>query len=394
MVRLVNAQCGRSKVSTATTSMAGGSNHLAGIHALRGIAALMVFCFHLHFVGLIPLPKSWAIVASRGGLGVELFYVLSAFSLLFANQKNVRTGDSPWIFAYMLKRYFRIAPLFYFMLIVHCLLILVVFNGKLDLQRIIMSILFIFNFAPKAAEGIVWASWSIGVEMVFYAVLPLVMVAVRSLRSAIIFWFLAVLASYVYRLVLEADLGISSGYAHYAFMSQLGVFSGGILGYWIYVKIGLSNEAVRRKLWMLVFLLGTALTFLLLTDVVSRFLVVAGRPDTQLWGLVFGFIVVLFAISSQKWMAHPVLQHFGERSYSIYLTHAVVIYLISPLIRKLYELCFPTLGGYGFAVCAVVALIPTLLVSEGTYRLVEVRGIMLGKRFLSTNQDEKLCGFV
>jgi peptidoglycan/LPS O-acetylase OafA/YrhL len=371
-------------MSSATTNFAGGANHLAGIHALRGIAALMVFCFHLHFVGLIPLPKSWGLIASRGGLGVELFYVLSAFSLLFSNQKNVRTSDTQWIFGYMIKRYFRIAPLFYIMLIIHCLLILFVFNGQLDHQRIIMSILFIFNFAPKEAEGIVWASWSIGVEMVFYAFLPLVMVSVRSLRSTMMLWFLAVLASYVYRRVLEADPGIPPGYAHYAFMSQLGVFFGGILGYWIYVKIGSSNEVVRRKLWWMVVALGPALTILLLTDA-SRFLVVPGRPDTQIWGLAFGFITVLSAISPKKWMSHPILQHFGERSYSIYLTHAIIIYLVAPIIRQLYEFCYPTLGGYGFAVCALAVLIPTLLVSEVTYRLVEVPGITLGKKLVTPN---------
>ena len=75
-------------MSSETTKLAGGASHLAGIHALRGIAALMVFCFHLHYVGLIPLPKSWGLIASRGGLGVELFFVLSAFSLLYSNQKN------------------------------------------------------------------------------------------------------------------------------------------------------------------------------------------------------------------------------------------------------------------------------------------------------------------
>jgi peptidoglycan/LPS O-acetylase OafA/YrhL len=370
-------------MSTATKSMAGGANHLAGIHALRGLAALIVFCFHLHYVGLIPLPKSWGLIASRGGLGVELFYVLSAFSLLFANQKNVLTGGTQWIFGYMIKRYFRIAPLFYAMLIVHCFLLLFVFNGALDLQRIIMSVLFIFNFAPKEAEGIVWASWSIGVEMVFYAFLPLVMVAVRSLRSAMVLWFLAVLASYVFRRALEADPGIPPGYAHYAFMSQLGVFFGGILGYWTYVKIASSAELVRRKVWWLVVLLGPALAILLLTDA-SRFLVIPGRPDTQLWGLAFGFISVLSAISSKRWMAHPIFQHFGERSYSIYLTHPVVIYLTGPLIRQLYDFCYPTLGGYGFAVCALAVLIPTLLISELTYRLIEVKGIGFGKSCLNT----------
>ena len=79
-----------------TTKLAGGASHLAGIHALRGIAALMVFCFHLHYVGLIPLPKSWGLIASRGGLGVELFFVLSAFSLWMARRRSAGLRIPPW----------------------------------------------------------------------------------------------------------------------------------------------------------------------------------------------------------------------------------------------------------------------------------------------------------
>jgi peptidoglycan/LPS O-acetylase OafA/YrhL len=60
-----------------------------------------------------------------------------------------------------------------------------------------------------------------------------------------------------------------------------------------------------------------------------------------------------------------------------------MIYLMGPLMRRLYELCYPILGGYGFAVCAVAVLIPTLLVAEVTYRLIEVPGIGLGKRSLN-----------
>lgn len=368
-------------MSIPTMPLAGGANHLAGIHALRGIAALLVFCFHLHYVGQIPLPKSWGLIASHGGTGVELFFVLSAFSLLYSNQKHLKIGDSQWILGYLTKRFFRIAPLFYALLVVHCLLILFLFNGKLDIQRIILSVLFIFNFEPKEAQGIVWASWSIGVEMVFYALLPILMVTIRSLRTAVVLWFVAVLASYIYRRVLEADTAIPPGYAHYAFMSQLGVFCGGILGYWTFDKIKSATDLMRKKLWWITVMLGPILAFFLLSDT-AKFLVAPGRPDTQLWGLSFGFIAVLTAVSAKSWMAHPVLQHFGERSYSIYLTHAVVIYLMGPLNRKIYELCYPALGGYGFAVCAMVVLIPTLLVSEVTYRFIEVRGIVLGKQQL------------
>jgi peptidoglycan/LPS O-acetylase OafA/YrhL len=39
-------------------------------------------------------------------------------------------------------------------------------------------------------------------------------------------------------------------------------------------------------------------------------------------------------------------------------------------------------GGYGFALCALVVLIETLLVSEITYRFIEVSGIALGKHII------------
>ena len=94
-------------------------------------------------------------------------------------------------------------------------------------------------------------------------------------------------------------------------------------------------------------------------------------------------------------MAHPVLQYFGERSYSIYLTHTVVIYFTGSLILQLYDFCYPTCGGYGFAVCALTTLGFTLLVSEISYRYIEVPGITLGKHFYTVwshrtnNQDYK-----
>lgn len=384
---MADAWCGGLTVNNPMSNMAGGTAHLAGIHALRGFAAIIVFFFHLHYVGLIPLPKSWGIIASHGGVGVQLFFVLSAFSLLYSNQKYVLSTSSDWIRVYLLKRFFRIAPLFYIMLIVHSFLILYAFNGKLDIQRIIMSMLFMFNFSPKEAEGIVWASWSIGVEMVFYAILPLIMVSVRSLRSAILLWFAAVLASYIYRRVLEADSGIPHGYAHYAFLSQLGVFCGGVLGYWFYQKYCSSADLVKRILFWISIILGPVLAIFLLSSV-AKFLVISGRPDTLLWGLSFGFIAVLSVISAKKWMAHPVLQHLGERSYSIYLTHAVMIYALGPIIRRLYEFCYAILGGYGFAICALTVLLPTLLISEITYKLFEVRGIAFGKKLLAQGNYE------
>lgn len=358
------------------------SLHLAGIHTLRGLAAIMVFLFHLHYVGHIPLPHSWHLIASHGGAGVQLFYVLSAFSLLHSNQKHVRSTDGTWIKSYLIKRFFRIAPLFYFMLVAHILLCIFKYQMTLDFQKIALNALFLFNFVPKEAEGIVWASWSIGVEMIFYLLLPIIMITVQSTKKAIMLCFLSILSSYVFRWVLEGDSNIPSGYAHYAFLSQFGVFCCGILGYWIYQTIKISNKAEQRKFVFLTWLLGPVLAFLLLTDIASIF-VIRGRPDTLLWGLSFAFIAVLSVVAARPWMSHPALQYLGERSYSIYLTHAVLIGFGAKILNRVYEQCYPWLGGFSFGICALVVLVPILLVSELTYQLIEVKGIALGRSILN-----------
>src|SRR5690606_34557665 len=60
---------------------------------------------------------------------------------------------------------------------------------------IIASILFIFSLIPKFQVSAVPAGWSIGVEMVFYAVFPLLLKR-SSIRSALVYLTIATLASW------------------------------------------------------------------------------------------------------------------------------------------------------------------------------------------------------
>src|SRR3978361_2344890 len=81
---------------------------LPGLHGLRAAAAMMVLLFHLHAVAHLDVPQHLPWVATHFGLGVHLFFALSAFSLAWANPEAAsRPGP------YLMKRFFRIAPLYW-----------------------------------------------------------------------------------------------------------------------------------------------------------------------------------------------------------------------------------------------------------------------------------------
>ena len=51
---------------------------------------------------------------------------------------------------------------------------IVIFDAYQDLETVLLSASFLFNLFPGHMEGFVWASWTIGIEMLFYAIFPFV----------------------------------------------------------------------------------------------------------------------------------------------------------------------------------------------------------------------------
>lgn len=88
---------------------------LPGIHGLRGTAALAVVLYHLVHVGSMKPPDVFGFIGRDFGYSVHLFFVLSAFSLMYSTQPTL--GRPNWLAAYLTKRFFRIAPLFYCMVV-------------------------------------------------------------------------------------------------------------------------------------------------------------------------------------------------------------------------------------------------------------------------------------
>jgi len=84
---------------------------LDGLHGLRAVAALAVVLFHLQSMPSLPLPHWLSAITVHFYLSVQLFFVISAFSLYHSSRYSPANYS-----AYLVKRFFRIAPLYYVLL--------------------------------------------------------------------------------------------------------------------------------------------------------------------------------------------------------------------------------------------------------------------------------------
>jgi len=143
--------------------------HLRELDGVRGLAALMVFFHHVCYTSIPAGDWSWPMrllrtLSAQGSYGVDLFFVLSGFlitSLLIeARARPAYYRDFYW------KRALRILPLYML-----CLLgVLLLVPGSRDF--VILSALFVSNFAHALHVPGTGPFWTLAIEEQFYLLWP------------------------------------------------------------------------------------------------------------------------------------------------------------------------------------------------------------------------------
>jgi peptidoglycan/LPS O-acetylase OafA/YrhL len=150
-------------------------SRLAPINGLRGIAILAVVYFHV-VCGMWPsdrVPVWLSPLVSNGWTGVNLFFMLSGFVLFlpYADGQRTMQGLSDRLSFYR-RRFLRLMPLFYVAVIVEWLPAAAQGHaGASDLFSV-LGLAFVLDakgFAPSFNPAL----WSIGVEIAFSALFPL-----------------------------------------------------------------------------------------------------------------------------------------------------------------------------------------------------------------------------
>jgi len=350
------------------------------LDALRGLAAAYVVVYHLL---MLPDPHlvapRWAErFALAGGTGVTLFFIVSSFSLYYTMPLRLRERSPT--FSFYLHRFFRIAPLFYFLVVATLVRDVWVFHARHSPREILESVLFVFNLIPAHQTGFVWASWTIGVEMVFYALFPLIYQRVRGRDDAIGFVFACLLGWMAIQLALDylvmpeawtASILQWSAFRHFP------IFAMGILVYQLFMAIDVDKlHAGGYRSTGNALLLGGAFVFAAL---LQGWLPNVFGGDGYYWqGVAYSLLFLGLSMAPWRMIVNRATRFLGKTSYSIYLTHTTAIYLMIPLLRWYYA-HLPSLT-LAFLACFFSVLAVVLPISWLTYRFIEEPGIRLGKR--------------
>ncbi len=187
------------------------------LDGLRGLAALWVLVGHAHILTGFKAP-----IIGDPELGVDLFIMLSGFLMVFHYQrrKQREPWESPQTWAsFWIRRFFRIAPLYYIMLAIALTLgpqiydarmVIDAFNGNppqaasryLDssYSNFLMHLSFLFGLSPSHSFRTALPDWSLGLEMQFYVALPIIMIVLGRfgwLRGMMLTVGLAVMSALV-----------------------------------------------------------------------------------------------------------------------------------------------------------------------------------------------------
>lgn len=341
----------------------------------RGLAAMLVALFHFRLLNGVS-------VLGYGYVFVDLFFVLSGF--LISSIYWGRLGERGTLRIFLLRRFGRLFQL----LIVSTVLFVILQNGLIFLKNQLAG-----QGWPSFAGGVAQlgykipttgevlatvtmthglgmfdrlilnvVSWSISVEFYSYLVFAGLCLLLRPERRGLM---CALLALAAYALTLWASLGpgqclrtarcLDVTY-DFGLARCLAAFLLGALCWRAACAL-----KWRAGLWQSAGVAGLALVFSLL--------------DTYP-GLAFLcpalFAVLVLAISKDEgWLARGLQYRFfqllGERSYSIYMMHVLVLMPIEPLLKRLHG---PVLIGAG----ALLYCVLLIVIAGYTYTWIEQPG--------------------
>jgi peptidoglycan/LPS O-acetylase OafA/YrhL len=353
--------------------VATGARRLSYFDTARALAAFMVVCVHTEstFHASSPLASTFA---EMGQLGVQLFFVVSAFLIFNSLDRLSRNGGC--LVEYWAHRFLRIAPLYYVAIMGWTVFGLVADAGvPCRWPQILANVVFIHGIIPSANNSIVGGGWSVGTEFLFYLVAPLMFswrnTPIRiACAAALCLPLMLAGTHYLQPLLNQPQYIVDNGFLYFSIVNQFPVFACGMLLYCF-------RQAVFRLPLVIV------ISGLVLPSVAMYWIWQNHFADT----LTFFFVPLFAAVSFvfllallQRTRRMPsVIAVIGQRSFSIYLLNGPVLVILKHIRHEL-GINIP------FLLALLVMTASTLLLSCFTYRFIEEPFINLSKRLLSPKE--------
>jgi exopolysaccharide production protein ExoZ len=154
---------------------------LDALDLLRGLCAVAVAMYHYHMWSGAVVPRFVeSLLAIAGTYGVSVFFILSGYSLAHAYHNKFQTKISVDDYQkYIRRRIGRLAPLFLFAIILSIIGKIVISHKLLDFYAIAANVFLLFGFVQPSNSPVI-GGWSIGIEVVYYIIFPLLIIMAAS----------------------------------------------------------------------------------------------------------------------------------------------------------------------------------------------------------------------
>lgn len=332
--------------------MSANGNRFEYLEIGRGIAALLVVCFHA--TAIIGLPKYFGLsplggVFSFGYAGVDFFFVLSGFIIFYSTAKN--HGNSAAVLTYVKHRLIRIYPI-YWVVGLFLLPLAYLMGHPVGAANAVMD----FLLVPRDGYPFVPVAWTLRHEMLFYL--------------SFVLFFLNVTLAWVYFLLWGGAIAVCSVLSLDTTSPLLSLyFNDHNLEFLLGILVAVYAKK-KQVAWIKPsFLLLTGAVIFLASGLNESLIHVEIYSEYSHYHILYGIsaalmvsgLIGLKADLKNYWVS--VGAFFGRASYSIYLIHFSVL---SAVIKFLLPL------GLALWLDMVLLILAGVVLGSLLYQYVEV----------------------
>lgn len=347
----------------------------------RSVAILLVITVH---TGELFTPGTYLTkLTGLGDLGVQLFFILSAFTLFNSFSKRYDLDKENRNKFFFIRRLARIAPL-YTVSAVFYTVVEIITKGFYSVKywKVLVSILYLNGIILLAINYIPPGGWSIGTEMLFYLFIPILFVNVNTLKKSVLLVLFTLVLSNVINL---ADKYLIDHYTHLKYEdirawqlyfwlpNQFPVFAFGIFIYNLFNSLKL-NKPVQR----LCLILSVVFFFLLSQFPYSLQYPVYFFQREYVYSIVFCLFLIGIKDLSFNTAISKLFIKIGRYSFSMYLTHFFLLNVIKYIFHDVFRLNFDNIYFIPFYLAVVIV---TILFSSAIHNF-EMIGIKIGNGFI------------
>ncbi len=318
---------------------------------LRGLCALAVAIHHLFFW------QDIAVIYTFGSYGVYLFFILSGASLAYTYLGKFEAGQLS-IPGFLRTRYLRLAPLY-------VILMLILLPWKLQKSGLTTDLVglyainasLLFGFYSPVNHAVLVGGWSLGIEVIFYFLFPLVLWCLhkRGLALAVFCFLLALQLIWI-----QGTLGASGGYgpnitAFHQAPAFAAYFMGGcLLG--AAKRRGQLGDPISQAFVLICLLAGFGL--LLGFNTATQGDEILGWRGFFLFSLCFVMVYISTRLQPANGM-QKIAATFGDATYGLYLLHPVLFFGLTLALFPRLGISAPNSWPVVWRLCFAIAIIFT-----------------------------------